>query len=133
MKTFQLSVVSPDCIVVDEIAQSLVAPGVLGYFGVLGDHEPFVTQLKIGVINYTDAIGKEHSVAISGGFLEVSENKVIVLADAAERTDEIDRERAMAALERAKKRLEQKEVDVNVARAQAALERATNRLRALGA
>ncbi|HWP30437.1 MAG TPA: F0F1 ATP synthase subunit epsilon [Fimbriimonadales bacterium] len=131
MSMFQLSVVSPDRIVVDEVAESLVAPGVEGYFGILAGHEPFVSQLKIGALKFRDAGGRDQKVAVAGGFLEASGDRVIVLADAAERAEEIDIERARAALERARKRLEEK--DVNIVRAQAAIERALNRLKVAGA
>lgn len=130
--TFQLSVVAPDKTVVDEIAESVSAPGVLGYFGVLAGHEPFVTQLRTGVVTYRDAGGREQTVAVSGGFVEASSDHVIIIADSAERTGDIDRARALAAQERAKQRLAQAGTDVNVARAQAALERATNRVNLAG-
>lgn len=129
---FHLSVVSPDKTVVDEQATSVVAPGEQGYFGVLANHEPFVAQLKVGIITFKDAGGKEQNVAISGGFLEASGTKVIVIADSAETERDVNRERAVAALDRAKKRVEQTAGDVNHARAVASMERATNRLKLLG-
>lgn len=130
--TFQLSVVSPDRRVVDEVTESVIAPGVMGYFGVLAGHEPFVTQLQTGVLTYKDAAGQDQFVAVSGGFLEASGDHVIVVADAAERPQDIDRERARAAAERARKRLAERQEGTDIARATAALERATTRLRLLG-
>ncbi len=129
---FHLSVVSPDKTVVDEQATSVVAPGEQGYFGVLANHEPFVAQLKVGIVTFKDAGGKEQNVAISGGFLEASGSKVIVLADSAETERDVDKSRAQAALDRAKKRLEQSAGDINHARAVASMERASNRLKLLG-
>jgi F-type H+-transporting ATPase subunit epsilon len=132
MKTFQLTVVSPDRLVVDEATDSVIVPGVEGYLGIMAGHEPFVTQLRVGVLTYRDAAGQMQNVAIAGGFLEASGDHVIVTADAAERAEEIDRERALAALQRARERLERPTPDVNVARAQAAMERALNRLKLTG-
>jgi F-type H+-transporting ATPase subunit epsilon len=131
-KTFDLSVVSADRTLVAEVSDMIIAPGKNGYFGVLAGHEPFLTSLKPGIVLFNDAAGHEQKVAISGGFLETDGSKVIVLADAAERVEEIDVERAMKALERAKARLAEKSQDVNLSRATASLERAANRLRATG-
>lgn len=131
-KTFDLSVVSADRTLVAEVSDMIIAPGKNGYFGVLAGHEPFLTSLKPGIVLFNDAGGHEQKVAISGGFLETDGSKVIVLADAAERVEEIDVERAMKALERAKARLAEKSQDVNLSRATASLERAANRLRATG-
>ncbi|KAA0224873.1 MAG: ATP synthase epsilon chain [Fimbriimonadales bacterium] len=129
--TFQLTIVSPDRTVVDEATSSVVAPGALGYFGVQANHEPFVSQLRTGILSFRDAGGQEQLVAISGGFLEASSGHVIVCADSAERPFEIDRDRVMAALDRAKKRLEERHADINVARAQGSMERALNRMKLL--
>ncbi len=130
--TFQLSVVSPDKTVVDEFTDTVVAPGVTGYLGVQANHEPLITQLSVGVLEFRDAGGTMQKVAIAGGFLETDGEHVIVLADAAERSGEIDRARALQAAERAKQRLLEKSSDLNLDRATAALERATNRLRLVG-
>ena len=130
--TFQLSVVSPDKTVVDEATESIVVPGTEGYFGVMAGHEPFVTQLRTGVVTYTDAAGQEQTVAVSGGFVETSGDHVIVIADSAERSGDIDRARALEALERAKERLENRTSDVSLERAQASLERSTNRIKIAG-
>lgn len=130
--TFQISVVAPDKTVIDEITDSVIAPGINGYLGILAGHEPFVTQLRIGVLEFRDAGGAMQKVALAGGFLETDGQHVIVLADAAERSGDIDRARAMAAAERARKRLQERSVDINLDRATAALERATNRLKLIG-
>jgi F-type H+-transporting ATPase subunit epsilon len=127
--TFQLSVVSPDKTVVDEATDSVIVPGVEGYFGVQAGHEPFVTQLRTGVVSYKDAAGQDQTVAVSGGFVEASSDHVIVIADSAERSGDIDRARALEALERAKERLSNRTSDVSLERAQASLERSTNRIK----
>lgn len=130
--TFEISVVSPDKTVIEELTDSVIAPGVNGYFGIQAGHEPFVTQLRVGVLEFRDAGGTMQKVAIAGGFLETDGEHVIVLADAAERSGEIDRARAMAAAERARKRLQERSADINLDRATAALERAMNRLKLVG-
>jgi F-type H+-transporting ATPase subunit epsilon len=130
--TFQLSVVAPDKTVIDELTDTVVAPGVNGYLGVQANHEPFITQLRVGVLEFRDAGGTMQKVAIAGGFLETDGEHVIVLADAAERSGDIDRARAMAAAERAKQRLQEKSSDLNLDRATAALERAANRIKLAG-
>lgn len=129
---FDVSIVSPDKTVVDEVTDLLVAPGREGYFGILIGHEPMLVALKTGVLVYKDASGEPKKVAVSGGFLETDGKKVIVLADAAEHSDQIDIKRALAAFERAKARLNEKSEDVSLERATASLERASNRLKLTG-
>jgi len=130
-ENIKLEVVTPERIVVSEDVKIVAAPGTLGEFGVLSGHTPFMTTLKTGTIRYTDAGGTERSVFISGGFAEALPNKVTVLAESAERRRDIDLERAMAALERAQKRLveDRKKDDVDFTRARAALERALQRVK----
>ena len=126
----RLQVVTPEKYVVDEDAQIAVAPGVLGEFGVLVGHTPFLTALKIGTIRYTDAKGAERFVFVSGGFAEALPNKVTVLAESAERRKDIDLKRAQNAMERAQQRMAQeKSDDIDFARAKAALERAIHRIK----
>jgi F-type H+-transporting ATPase subunit epsilon len=100
--TFQLSVVAPDKTVVDEVVDSVTAPGILGYFGILAGHEPFVTQLKPGVVTYRDAAGAESHVFVAGGFCEASGDAVIILADRAEPPTTKERAAALAAAENAR-------------------------------
>jgi F-type H+-transporting ATPase subunit epsilon len=127
----RLEIVTPEKIVVSEDAQIVMAPGVLGEFGVLIGHTPFLTALKAGAVRYTDAQGSEHLVFVSGGFAEALPDRVTVLAESAERRRDIDIERARAALERAQKRLaeQRSKEEVDFVRAQAALQRALMRLR----
>jgi F-type H+-transporting ATPase subunit epsilon len=123
-----LEVATPMRLVVAETVDEVVAPGIEGYFGVLPGHAPFLTTLGIGVLTYRRG-REELQLAISGGFAEVRNDKVIVLADAAERPEDIDRARAERARQRAEQRLggrSQEEIDF--ARCQAALARALARL-----
>jgi F-type H+-transporting ATPase subunit epsilon len=129
--TIRLEVVTPEKIVVSEEAQIVMAPGVLGEFGVLIGHTPFLTALKNGVVRFNDSKGDEHSLFVSGGFAEVLPGQVTILAESAERRRDIDVERARAALERAQKRLTEARAkeEIDFARAQAALQRAILRLK----
>jgi F-type H+-transporting ATPase subunit epsilon len=128
----RLEVVTPQKEVVKEEAQIVMAPGVLGEFGVLIGHTPFMTALNIGTIRYNDAQGQEHSVFVSGGFAEALPDKVTVLAESAEKSQDIDIERAKAAMERAQKRLADKNADIDFLRAEMALKRALHRIQLAG-
>ena len=117
-------------------ADEVVAPGSEGYFGVLPGHAAFLTTLGSGEVSYRDG-REEHRLAVIGGFAEVSGDRVIILAEHAERPEEIDRERAERALQRAEQRLAgtnpsggQEEIDYT--RALAALQRALARLQVAG-
>ena len=100
-----LEVVTPEKAVVKETVQTVVAPGMLGEFGVLSGHTPFLTTVKTGIVRFTDADGNEKYLFLSGGFAEALPDKVTILAESAEISDDIDVERAKAAMERAEKRL----------------------------
>ena len=127
----RLEVVTPEKFVVSEDTEIVMAPGSLGQFGVLPNHTPFLTSLKVGSIIYRDGKGKPHVVFVSGGFAEVLPDRVTVLAESAERRRDIDIDRARAALERAQKRLAAAKTEsINFDRAQAALYRALERIRA---
>ena len=127
-----LEIATPMRLVVAETVDEIVIPGSQGYFGVLPGHAAFLTTLGIGELMYR--IGRdEHYLAVSNGFAEVRNDKVIVLADTAERPEEIDRARAERSRERAERRLAgrvEEEVDYN--RALAALARALARLLTAG-
>jgi F-type H+-transporting ATPase subunit epsilon len=130
MGTLQLEVVTPEKVLVSQTVEIVVAPGSQGEFGVLEGHVPFLTGLVPGEMRYT-AGGKTERFLVTNGFVEVSENKVSVLVDAAERSVEIDLDRARKALERAQKRLalERGAPDVDFLRAEAALKRAIARIK----
>jgi F-type H+-transporting ATPase subunit epsilon len=110
----------------------LIAPGTEGQLAILPRHAALMTTLDAGALTFRRA-GEESDFAISGGFMEVRNNRVTILADAAEAAEEIDLARAEAARARAEERLlrarEQSARDVDMARAQAALERSLIRLR----
>jgi F-type H+-transporting ATPase subunit epsilon len=123
-----LEIATPTRLAVTDTVDEVVIPGSEGYFGVLPGHAPFLTTLGIGIVTYR--IGRdEYPLAVAGGFAEVLNDKVIILADSAERPDEIDRARAERAKERAERRLSGRtQEEVDYARCQAALARALIRL-----
>ena len=127
-----LEVATPSRLVVAETVDEVVIPGSQGYFGVLPGHAPLLATLGVGELTYRKGTTQMH-LALTGGFAEVRNDKVIVLAENAERPDEIDRERAQTAKERAERRLSGREgADVDFARAQVALARALIRLQVAG-
>ena len=125
----QLEVVTPDGAVVSTQADYLGIPGSNGNFGILPGHVSMLTSLDIGVLFY-DSEGVRHNVFVAGGFVEVNDNKVIVLAEIAEKAENINTSRAEHARQRAKERLDQLRNDssIDAARAQQALTRAIKRL-----
>ncbi|MDP3427900.1 MAG: F0F1 ATP synthase subunit epsilon [Humidesulfovibrio sp.] len=126
-KKLLLEIVTPDRKVLSQDVDYVGAPGALGEFGVLPNHIPFLSALGIGNLYYKDA-GKTHYVFVSGGFAEVSPDKVTILAEAAEMATDIDLERARKAQERAQQRLARAQDKIDYARAQAALRRSLVRL-----
>jgi len=134
-RTFTLDIVTPDRVVVSDEAVSLRAPGVQGSFGVLVNHAPLLTELATGELEYRRENGQEIRLAVSGGFLQVFDNKITVLADAAERATEIDVTRARAALDRARRERQDAIAAFNSeqqALTDGAEERALNRIRVAG-
>jgi F-type H+-transporting ATPase subunit epsilon len=125
-----LEVVTPDQVVVSEEADIVVAPGTEGEFGVLPGHVLFLSGIVPGELRYTSGSKKE-ALAVTTGFAEVSNDKVSILVDAAERVSEIDVERARRAIERARQRLQKERgaEDIDFRRAEGALQRAIIRLR----
>jgi F-type H+-transporting ATPase subunit epsilon len=128
-RPFQLEIVTPQKVVFKGEATSLSAPGVTGAFQVLHSHAPLLSALEVGELKVRDTQGAEVRYATSGGFVEVKNNKVVVLAETAERSAEIDVARATAARERAEARLRSRSGDLDVERARISLARAINRLR----
>lgn len=122
----RLDIVTPDRLVLTEEVDEISIPGSEGYLGVLPGHLPLLTTIGIGILTYRKG-QKKVSFSVSGGFAEVLQDRVIIMADTLERPEEIDVQRARAAKERAEKQLASKEaVDVEVA--MGALLRATSRL-----
>ena len=122
-----LEVATPSRLVVAATVDEVVIPGSQGYFGVLPGHAPLLATLGIGELTYRKGTSQLR-LALTGGFAEVRNDKVIVLAENAERPDEIDRDRAQGSRQRAEQRLSGREGEVDYARAQAALARALIRL-----
>jgi F-type H+-transporting ATPase subunit epsilon len=123
-----LEIATPQRLVVAAEVDEVVVPGALGYFGVLPGHAPLLATLGIGEVTYR--VGRdEHHVAAAGGFAEVRNDKVIILADTAETPADIDRARAERARERAEARLAGRSSDeIDYVRASCALARAVTRL-----
>ena len=128
MSSLKVDIVTAERIVYSADVDMVLAPGVEGQLGILPHHAPLMTILKAGELVVRKG-GQDDSLAISGGFLEVRPDRVIILADAAERAEEIDMARAEAARKRAEERLRGvKAVGFDEARAQAALQRAVTRI-----
>lgn len=125
----RLEIVTPQRKVFSEDVDFLVAPGTDGELGILPSHTPLITSLNVGIMRI-EQDGKKFRVVVSGGFMEVRNSKVTVLATAAERTEEIDVSRAEAAKKRAEDRLASKTPDIDTLRAELALRRAIMRIRA---
>ena len=128
-----LEVVTPERVVLRERVEAVVVPSSDGYLGILPDHAPMVAAMSLGIVQYGRFHGPKQKMATTGGFLEVRENRVTILADTAELASEIDVARARAARDRALARLQDRSATIDHARAQRALARALNRLRAAGA
>ncbi|MBU0558417.1 MAG: F0F1 ATP synthase subunit epsilon [Bacteroidetes bacterium] len=131
MKEIKLDVITPARAVFSGNVKSITLPGTLGNFQILYNHAPLMSSLEVGVAKILDSEDKTHIFSTSGGTVEVSNNKVIVLAETFERPEDIDVERAKEAKERAKLRISKKskEEAVDLARAEVALKRAINRLK----
>ena len=131
MAQIHLEVVTPTGAVVSEEVDIVTAPGVSGEFGVLANHAPFLSTIKTGTLSFKrDRVTKY--LMVTGGFAEVSNNKITFLVESAESGTDIDVERAMRAKERAEKRLAQAQQateKINRTRAEAALQRSLARLR----
>ena len=121
-----LDIVTPYGHVFTDEVDEIVASGSEGEFGVLPDHVPFLTTMKIGMLTYKKGSETGHFF-INWGYAEVGPDKVTILADSAEKSDDIDVERAKESMKRAEERL-QKQEEIDEARATAAVERALMRV-----
>lgn len=128
MATLNLEIVTAERSVYSDDVDIVIAPGIVGQLGILPYHAPLMTMLEPGELCIRKGI-EETFLAISGGFLEVLDNKVVILADTAERVEEIDMARAEAAKQRAQERLELQTADTDITRAEAALRRSLARIR----
>ena len=126
--TFKLDIVSPDRLVLSEEVEELQVPGKNGYLGILPGHAPLMTELEIGELSYRRG-DRTRYLAVAWGYCEVLPNQVRILAERAERAEDVDPERAQAALERAEKRLSNlHDRDTDFLRARTALQRALIRI-----
>jgi len=123
-----VEVVTPERVVYSGQAEMVIARGVQGDLGILPNHMPLVSPLKIAPVRIKTEGEKEVKMAVSGGFMEVRGDKVTILAETAELPGDIDVDRAKAAKARAEKRLAEKYAELDVLRAERALQRAMARL-----
>jgi F-type H+-transporting ATPase subunit epsilon len=119
--------VTPEKLVVRDVAEEMQIPAKNGYIGVLPGHAPLITELAVGEISYRNN-GYTHHLAVAWGFAEVLPDKVTILAETAERAEEIDVKRAEEAKHRAEERLKSGNTETDFARAENALQRAETRL-----
>jgi len=131
MATFKLEIVTPEKMVFSGDVNAVLAWGVEGQLGILPHHAPLMTMLQPGDLLIRKD-NEEEYLTVSGGFLEVRPDKVIILADACERVEEIDIARAEAAKKRAEEILKTRPADVDAASAEAALRRSLARLKVAG-
>jgi F-type H+-transporting ATPase subunit epsilon len=125
--TFQIEIVTPEKMVVKDVAEEAQIPGKNGYLGILPGHAPLVTELAVGEITYRNGSTTRH-LAVAWGFAEVLPDKVTILAETSERPEEIDKERAQESKRRAEELLNSGNPEVDYPRAEAALKRAETRL-----
>ena len=128
MPSLKFEIVTAERVVYSDDVDVVIAPGIEGQLGILPNHAPLLTTLQPGELVVRKG-SEEAAIFVSGGFLEVMQNRVTVLADTAERVDEIDIARAEEAKRRAEERLRLRPTDIDSARADAALRRALVRLK----
>lgn len=127
-----LQIVTPEGTVLKDVkTDAVIIPASEGSMGILHNHAPMVTALKVGVLRYKQG-GTYKRVALAGGFMELSNNLITVLADTAESGETIDVLRAQEARKRAETRLRDRAANIDRARAEVALQRAMARLKAAG-
>jgi F-type H+-transporting ATPase subunit epsilon len=125
--TFQFEIVTPEKLVARDVAEEMQIPGKNGYLGILPGHAPLITELAVGEISYRNG-GYTHRLSVAWGFAEVLPDKVTILAETAEKAEEIDVQRAQEAKQRAEDRLKGSDTQTDYERAQTALQRAESRL-----
>jgi F-type H+-transporting ATPase subunit epsilon len=125
--TFQLEIVTPEKMVVKDVAEELQMPGKNGYLGILPGHAPLITELAVGEITYRHGSDLHH-LSVAWGFAEVLPEKVTILAETCEKPNEIDIARAKEAKQRAEERLKSTNPEVDFDRAEDALHRAETRI-----
>jgi len=128
MAKLRFEIVTAERVVYSDDVDIVVAPGIEGQLGILPNHAPLLTMLQPGEVMVRKE-GEETAIFVSGGFLEVMQNRVTVLADVAERVEEIDIARAEEAKRRAEEGLRLRPPEMDLAAAEAALRRAMVRLK----
>ncbi len=126
--TFQLEIVTPERLLVSEAVSEMEIPGQGGYLGILPGHAPLISELAVGEISYRDSKSQIKRLAVAWGFVEVLPDKVTILAETAERAEDIDVARARAARERAESVIKSPPQDADVAKAEADLQVANTRI-----
>lgn len=130
MNQLYLEIITPSKIGYKGNVTSVTVPGTKGNFQVLFNHAPIISSLEIGEVKIAEPGNKTQLFATSGGTIEVSNNKIIILAESFEKAEEIDTKRAEEAKKRAQERLKKrKDSDIDDIRAELALKRALNRLK----
>ncbi len=129
MNSFNAQILTPEGSIFDDEVTGVRVPGEMGNFEVKTLHANIISSLEIGEILVRKAAGGEEHFAVTGGFVEVVDNKLTLLAEAAEPVEEIDVERAKEAKKRAQERLESDDKSINKERAKKALKRAENRIK----
>jgi len=129
--TIRLEVITPHGPVFHEMVNSVTVPATLGSLGVLDNHAPLLTTLETGLLSYKKTGQEALNITLDTGLMEINNNHVLVLVQAAEKSHEIDLPRAEASLARAKERLTDPGKEIDVPRAEAALKRALNRIKAI--
>ena len=127
MATMRLDIITAEQLFYSDEVSSVVAPGLAGQLGILPNHAPLLPSLKPGELKVLKE-GEESNIAVSGGFLEVLQNVVTILADTAERAEDIDFERAEAAMKRAQDKVDSSDSDMDLEKAIQALKRSQARV-----
>lgn len=131
MSKLKVEIITAERVVLQEEVDMVIAPGADGQLGILPHHMPLLTTLQVGELRLKKG-DEEISLAVTGGFLEVQPDRVVILADAAERAEEIDIARAETAKRRAEERLGKRVAEIDLARADASLARSLVRLKVAG-
>ncbi len=126
MASMRLEIITAERVVFEGDVDVVVAPGSEGELGILPHHAALMTMLQPGELRYRQG-GEESYLAVSGGFMEVTGDRVTVLADAAERVEEIDEARVQEAMERARERIAQRSSDIDLEEAMQSLRRSQAR------
>ena len=129
--TFQLEIVTPEKMVVKDVAEEIQIPGKNGYLGILPGHAPLITELAVGEISYRKG-AQTFYLSVAWGFAEVLPDKVTILAETAERPQEIDVKRAEESKHRAEEALKTGKTEADFTQAEDALKRAETRLDVAG-